>query len=233
MISIVTVNWNSYDFLYLMIESLERYSSVPYELIVIDNSDPDNRIRVNQPHVYQFLMSKNIGHGEGLNCGVSKAFEMFRKNPFVMFMDVDCHVLCHEWDRMFIEQMKDFDIVGGKGVPSKPIRPACMFMKKNLSNLDWSATKGYQGNRVTPGGYDVAIKAYYQLMANNLKIKLLPSRKNRYDTANGEEWVIDDKSVVYHHWHGSHLHIRQEDFPNVNLIDDKLKLFSKIPWRIP
>ena len=230
MLTIISVNWNSYDFLHLMIESLNRFSSIPYELIIIDNSE--NRIRGNEPHVYQFLMPTNIGHGRGLNNGVAKAFEMFPKHPYIMFLDIDCHIVSHQWEIPFIKKMKDYDIIGGRGVPSKPIRPACMFMKKELAKHDWCDSQGYRGNRVTPEGYDVAIKAYYKIMASDYKIGFLESSKNRYSTLNGEEWCIDGKPLVYHHWHGSHLKIRQEDFPNDDLEKDKEKLFSNIPWRI-
>lgn len=232
MITIVTVNWNSYDFLYLMIESLQRFSSLPYELIVIDNSDSDKRLRVNEPNVYQFLMQTNIGHGRGLNHGVMKAVEMFPKQRFLMFLDVDCHILCYNWEQYFLNKMKNYSLIGARGVPSKPIRPACMFMRKEIMKQDWNASDGYRGNRLTPGGFDVAIKAYYKIMAEH-DVGFLESHKNRYGTLNGEEWTIDDTPVVYHHWHGASLHIRQEDFPHNDLIEDKKYLFSKIPWHLP
>lgn len=150
-----------------------------------------------------------------------------------MFLDVDAHVLISGWDRHFIELMKSYDVVAGKGVPQKPIRPACMFMRTEIAkNYDWRPSEGYKGHRVTPSGYDVAIKAYHTMTVNNVKIKLLDHVKNRYGTHNGEEFVIDNTPVVYHHWHGTHLKERSIDFPGVDLIADKAKLFSKIPWRL-
>jgi len=216
-----------------MIESLQRYSSVQSSLIVVDNSD--QRLRVNELNVYQFLMKNNVGHGEGLNFGIKKSIEMFPKNKFVMFLDVDCHILKNNWEEQFIKQMETFDVIGGKGPPSKPIRPACMFMKKSIAeSYDWSPTDGYKGNRITPGGYDVAIKAYYKIMLDNLKIGFLEKNKNnRYQTHNGEEWCVNNIPFIYHHWHGSSLHIRQEEFPDVDLQQDKNKLFTNIPWRLP
>lgn len=232
MINIIVVNWNAYDFLWLLIESLQRYSSVPHEVIVIDNSE--KRLRINEKNVYQFFTPSNIGHGNGLNQGVIKANEMFPKAPFIMFLDVDCHILCHQWEQKFIKSMKTHDVIGGKGPVSKPIRPACMFMKKNIAqSYDWTASEGYQGNRVTPGGFDVAIKAYHYMLHQNVKIGFLESQKNRFGTVNGEEYCIDGKPLVYHHWHGSSLHIRKEDFPEVDLEEDKAKLFERVPWRVP
>lgn len=231
MITIVTVNYNSYDFLGLLIESLYILSTMPYELIVIDNSE--NKIKLNNPNVHQFFTHTNIGHGRGLNLGVSKAYDLFKNNPYLMFLDCDCHFLKMKWENAFISKMKKYDIIGGKGPASKPIRPACMFMRKELGKYDWSDSEGYKGNRSTPGGYDVAIKAYYKIMADGLKIGFLTPQKNRYNTINGEEWCIDDIPYLYHHWHGSHLKERQEDFPNHNLIEDKNRLFSSISWHLP
>lgn len=231
MISIVTVNFNAYDFLDLLVESLDRFSTVHYDLIVIDNSDP--RHRLDKPRIYQQFMPANLGHGRGLNQGVNVAFEQFRSNPFVMFLDVDCHVLCHNWEIPFVMSMKHFDIVGARGVPEKPIRPACMFMRKEVARkYDWADTTGYRGHRETPGGFDVAIKAYYKIMADNLRIGFIDGVKSHYGTLNGEDYVLDQTPLVYHHWHGSHLVERQIDFPNDNLLADKSLLFSKIPWRL-
>ena len=225
MISIITVNWNSYDFLDLMIESLEMYSSLPYELIIIDNST--NKQHVARDNVVQHQMSENVGHGEGLNRGVKLA-----KFDFVMFLDVDAHILRHNWEQPFINLMSEFDVVGGKGVPVKPIRPACMFMKKKFSGYDWRATDGYKGHRVTPEGTDVAVRAYYQMLSDGVRVDLLESIQNHYGTYTGEEWCIDGIPLVYHHWHGSHLIERQVDF-SIDLQAEKKHLFESVAWRIP
>lgn len=225
MISIITANWNSYDFLDLMIESLEIYSKLPYELIVIDNST--NKQQISRDNVFQHLMPENVGHGEGLNRGVKLA-----KFDFIMFLDVDAHILCHDWEEPFLGMMNQFDVIGGRGVPVKPIRPACMFMKKEFSGYDWRPSDGYKGHRVTPKGTDVAIRAFYQMQTEGVRIGFLESIQNRYKTHTGEEWCIDGKPLIYHHWHGSHLTERQVDF-TIDLQSEKEKLFKSIIWRTP
>ena len=232
MISIITVSWNSYDFLELLIESLEIYSSLPYELIVVDNSS-ETKI-INRPHVHQFFLENNMGHGYGLNYGCLQNHNHFPNNPYIMFLDVDCHMLKPAWEIPFIKKMEEFDLIGGRGVPAKPIRPACMFMKKKLESYDWQSTKDYHGHRITPDGFDVAILAYHKMCGNQVPIGFLEHKPNRYGTLNGEEWCIDDVPLVYHHWHGASLHLtcRQADFPGVDLMEDKRKLFYQIPWRL-
>lgn len=227
MISIITCNFNSNDFLELLIESLELYSKLEFELIVIDNSK--KAYQSTKDFVFCHKMPSNIGHGAGLNEGVK-----LTKFDYVMFLDVDAHILCHDWENAFIEMMKNFDVIGGKGVPAKPIRPACMFMKKEFAvKYDWRDTKGYKGVRITPEGFDVAIQAYYQMLQDGIKIKLLEHIPSRYKTVVGEEFCINGNPVCYHHWHGAHIEERQIDFPNCDLIQNKNLLFSQIPWRLP
>lgn len=173
-------------------------------------------------------MPENVGHGEGLNRGVKLA-----KFDFVMFLDVDAHILCRNWEEPFLRMMEQFDVIGGRGVPAKPIRPACMFMKKEFSGYDWRPSDGYKGHRITPEGTDVAIRAFHKMQADGVRIGFLESTKNHYGTINGENYTIDNKPIVYHHWSGTWLQKRQEDFPNNNLFEDKKVLFQNIPWRMP
>lgn len=231
MVVIITVNWNAYDFLGLMIESLDFYCTLPYQLIVIDNSVEKRDIK--HGRVHQFHMPTNIGHGRGLNNGVAKAYELFPDWPFLMFLDVDCHFLRHGWEAPFIKKMENYDILAGKGVAAKPIRPACIFMKKEVGAYDWCDTKAYGGHRKNPEGYDVAILAYYRMMADNVPMDFLQAKKSRYRTQNGEEWCLNGVPMVYHHWHGSHLKERAVDFPGIDLEEDKRKLFAQVPWRLP
>jgi hypothetical protein len=226
MISIITVNWNTYDFLWLLIESLERYSTFPYELIVIDNSE--KKLRVNENHVYQFLMKTDIGYGKGLNYGVSKSYEMFPNNKFLMFLDVSCHILKSQWEIQFIKSMEKYDFLGVKGTSLNPIKSKCMFMKKNLGKYDWCATEVKSKNSKI---YDVGIKAYYKIMADGYNIGFMSTCNNRYKTNNGEEFVLNETPLIYHHYCEHDLNEKKECFPENE--KDKKSLFEKIPWRLP
>lgn len=225
MISLIVVNFNSYDFLELLVESINIFSKIDYELIVVDNSYVKQNISGNNIKV--FTQENNIGHGAGLNLGVKQA-----KFPYIMFLDVDVHFLKHNWEDYFLRKIKHCDVIGAKGVESKPIRPACMFLKKEFASYDWNSTPGYKGHRITPDGFDVAIKAYHEMIKDNVKIEFMESYQNRYKTITGEEWGLENTSLCYHHWHASHLKERQIDFPEDNLIENKKKLFNNIPWRI-
>lgn len=227
MISVITVNWNSYEWLDLLISSLEIFSSEKYDLVVTDNSV--SKLTVERAHVHIIPQAINIGHGRGLNVAVEYANHL--PHPYMMFLDVDCHFIRPGWEEAFCSLMKEYDVVAGNGVPQKPIRPACMFMKKEFSGYDWSPTPGYRGHRITPDGFDTAIKAYYGMINDGVRIGLLSSLPGHYGTLNGEEWCVDGVPYLYHHWHGTHLIERSVDFPGKDLLADKALLFSRIPWR--
>lgn len=222
MISIVTVNWNAYDYAKLLISSVKRFSQ-ECEIIVIDNSEVKFKLDATvYPQDY------NIGHGEGLNLGISKA-----NGEYVLILDIDCHIMTSGWEELFLRALRNFDLVAGKGSPAKPIRPACMFGKKQfLEKFDMRATEGYKGHRVTPEGKDVAIRAYLEMLRRGHKVNLLeplPREQRRYNTLNGEEFAIEKIGVIHHAWHGSHLKFRQVDFQE-DLEEDKRKFFSMIEW---
>lgn len=224
-ISIISVNWNAYDFARVLIESAKIFTNRPYEIIIVDNSTVKEDL--SYENVKQFPQWSNTGHGEGLNFGSLQA-----TYPFVLFLDIDCHFIKRGWDDLFFKAIEGFDVIAGRGVPEKPIRPACMFLKQEIAvRYDWRPTPGYRGHRITPTGFDVAIQAYHTMLEDSVKIKLIESQCNRYKTLNGEEWLVDNIPVVYHHWHGSHLKERQADFKE-DLLKDKQTLFSKLPWRI-
>lgn len=230
MINFVTVNWRAYDLLQVLIESIGLYTSVPYEIIVVDNGPYRQKLTTN--HVYQFYTDTNIGHGDGINKGIQIASEIFPSNPYLFVLDSDCHFLRANWEQDLIDVLQGADLAAGKGVPEKPIRAACMFMKlKTGLQYDWQDTPGYKGHRVTPDGFDVAISAYHQMIREGKSVFFLKSMPNRYGTKNGEEWSVKQHPFLYHHWHGSHLKERAVDFPNFDLNTDKTKLLSMIPWR--
>lgn len=220
MISYVVVNYNSYDFLFILLKSIKKFSSISYEVIVIDNSFEKKTLDF--ANVFFYFQNFNIGHGEGLNLGIKEA-----NGEYVLLLDVDCHFLCHDFDKMLISKKED--IITVPGTIKKPIRPAFFFSKKDIiKNYNFNSTLNYKGNRITPNGYDVGILAYYKMLEDNRTFFWMDKKPNRYQTLNGEEWCIEDVPIVYHHWHGSHLKERQVDFPNNDLIKDKETFMRKI-----
>jgi len=91
-ITAITVVCNTPDLVRRMYEAF-RHFHPHMKVIIIDNSDNGNacqkylnNICCEQTIVYRF--NKNIGHGKGLNYGISKA-----ETPYVLIMDSDTEML--------------------------------------------------------------------------------------------------------------------------------------------
>ncbi len=221
MISIVTVNFNSNDFITLLLNSIERTRSEKIEIVLVDNSHCESHF----PCSYLYNSSPDKTHGHGLNLGLKIA-----QGEEVLILDSDCHFLQPGWEQVFRTCLENHDCLTVAGPPQKPLRPACCFMKHADAILyDWRATAGYQGHRITPEGFDVGIVAYHQMKAKNCSFYFMEIGSNRYGTRTGEEYGIDGKMYIYHHWHGSHLADRQYDY-DIDLQHEKNLLFQKIPW---
>ena len=75
MISIITVNFHSQSWSDLQEKMIKKYSVLPYERIVIDNS------------------GTNLGHGKALDIGIKKA-----KYKYIITLDIDCVPSKLGWD---------------------------------------------------------------------------------------------------------------------------------------
>lgn len=223
------MNYNGYDWQNLLIASVDKFSYTKHDIFIFNNNLDAQKVK-NEKKRYREMsgFDKNMGHGFGLNVGAHEA-----KGEYILFLDIDCHLLTKGWEKMFLFKARHFrrdaDVIAAPGPPEKPIRPACMFMKRDIAcQYDYSPTPGYKGHRITPEGYDVAVKAYHDMVKDGLKFEWMESFPNRYGTKTGEEWGLDGKPIVYHHWHGCHIHEpdRQKDFPNIDLQEEKIKLFN-------
>lgn len=87
MVSIITINYNSWQDTYELIESLRRYETHPYEVIVVDNAsrENDNRITTEYyPEVTLVRSDKNLGFAGGNNLGYTYA-----KGEYLFFLNND------------------------------------------------------------------------------------------------------------------------------------------------
>lgn len=215
MITVLAVNYDSSEFARILVETVRGQSPV----VIVDNS-------CRSQHIARAKVVDNTRgertHGEGLNVGLKHV-----ETDFVLILDIDCHLLTSNWKDPFLRIMEVSDCVTVQGPPQKPIRPACVFMRtKDAAELDWRATPGYRGHRITPEGFDVGILAYRSMVSKGFKIAYMDVVKpSRYGTINGEEYGLGGTSLCYHHWHGAHTEARTYDYPGIDLVADKQSLF--------
>lgn len=237
MISILSVNYNSYDWATLLIESAKRFSKLNNKIVIVENTRSNIQ---NIPYSKTIFNPGETTHGEGINLGLKHI-----DTEYVLILDIDCHFIAYGWELILINTLKgetsqsqinSFFCVSVPGPAEKPLRPACVFMRaEDALHYDWRATPGYKGHRITPTGFDVGIQAYRQMVKQNKSIYwMTPSQcgKNRYGTITGEEYSINSLPMIYHHWHGTHLKERNKvDYKDIDLLKEKELLFKMISWR--
>lgn len=109
-LTIVSVNYNSADFLSVGLKALKKLTINPWKSIICDNGSVFNDFKKLRKCVsdYEnvFLLSReqksigSIGHGEALNMTTQ-----FIDTPYGVIMDADCIPLIHSWDEMLINMI--------------------------------------------------------------------------------------------------------------------------------
>ncbi len=77
LVSIVTLSWNALEFTKLALDSIGKYTSEPYEVVVVDNGSRPDAVgylhSIEDPHVRVVYNDSNLGYGRGNNVGMAHA----------------------------------------------------------------------------------------------------------------------------------------------------------------
>lgn len=77
LVSIVTLSWNAPQYTKMALESIAKYTSEPYEVIVVDNGSNEETLsmlrQIDDSHVRVLYNAKNRGFGGGNNDGIAAA----------------------------------------------------------------------------------------------------------------------------------------------------------------
>ena len=89
-LSIITINYNGIQDTSGLIESLQKYVSLPYEIIVVDNASKINEGTILQqkyPHIITIRSENNLGFSGGNNLGIRKA-----KGKYIFLLNNDTFI---------------------------------------------------------------------------------------------------------------------------------------------
>ena len=120
-LTIVTVSYNSYEFVEAMIHAIERFTSNSWCMIICDNGSESsdlNRLRKKvQLHNNISLIERrqsgrgSMGHGEALNILIQDI-----KTKYGVILDADCIPLVNAWDEFLIKKLNKKIVVAGTPV---------------------------------------------------------------------------------------------------------------------
>jgi glycosyltransferase involved in cell wall biosynthesis len=142
-ISIVTAIHNQIEYNTLFIESLERYSYYPYELIIIDNASNDGSTELFRKHGATVLRNEvNKCYGCSQNQGIANA-----SGDYIAFLNNDI-CLSLNWDKKLIDYMDAYalDVMCPSGIETME----SVFQTKRYMRR-WRRINAFQRLRVLLG----------------------------------------------------------------------------------
>lgn len=124
--TVVTVNWNSWEHLRVLIDVVERRSPPGTRIVVVDNRSRDeSRARLAEhPGVRTVKLPGNFGHELALDIGV-----LLCETEFVLTLDVDAFPLGEDWLPRLLAPLESGAEVSGARLNRGYVHPCCLAMR--------------------------------------------------------------------------------------------------------
>jgi len=126
LLTILTVNYNTSDFIEVMLHAFTRLTTNPYKVIICDNGSDDRHLlhlaRVAQAHSNVVVVFRkqsapgSIGHGEAMDLLLDMV-----DTPYFVTMDADASFLIKGWDELLLSRLQgNVKAVGTQAPGDKP-----------------------------------------------------------------------------------------------------------------
>jgi glycosyltransferase involved in cell wall biosynthesis len=124
--TVVTVNWNSWEHLEVLIEVVRRRSPASTRIVVVDNgSEDESRARLaERSDVTAVKLPVNLGHELAMDIGVLTA-----ETEFVIALDVDAFPLHDDWLERLLAPLSEGAQVSGARLNREYVHPCCWAMR--------------------------------------------------------------------------------------------------------
>jgi glycosyltransferase involved in cell wall biosynthesis len=184
----------------LLIKSIRKYTTVPHEILIIDNgSRPANLAWLRaQTDIRLVELPANIGHGGAMDMATLQA-----RGRYVCFIDIDAHFQRAGWDADLInlyESDPKIRMIGVIGPEHKPYHPPLFFYEPQFI-LDFGLTFRYLPS--VEKSTDTAQKVYWDLISLGYRSERLEKGTHVYEDCGGDEIVIGGRPSVFHNWNGT------------------------------
>jgi glycosyltransferase involved in cell wall biosynthesis len=125
--TVVTVNWNSWPHLEVLIDVVRRRSPAGTRIIAVDNGSVDgSRERIAAAEGVQgLLLPANVGHELAMDLGV-----LLAETEFVVALDVDAFPLHDDWLQRLLAPLDEGAQVAGARLNREYVHPCCWAMRK-------------------------------------------------------------------------------------------------------
>jgi len=125
-VTVVTVNWNSWQHLEVLIDLVQRRSPPGTRIIVVDNGSADgSRDRLAEhPEVSALRLPVNLGHELALDLGV-----LLCRTEYVIALDVDAFPLHDRWLDELLPPLGAGAEISGARLNRDYVHPCCWAMR--------------------------------------------------------------------------------------------------------
>jgi glycosyltransferase involved in cell wall biosynthesis len=125
-VTVLTVNWNSWNHLSTLIDVVKRRSPPETEIRVVDNGSADqSRERLSaHPEISAVMLPVNVGHELALDLGV-----LLGATEYVVVLDVDAFPLHDQWLEELLRPLNGGAQISGARLNREYVHPCCCAMR--------------------------------------------------------------------------------------------------------
>ena len=203
-VTVITVNYNSLPQLRVLLAALERYTTAPIDVIVVDNASTDGSREFlrTQRNVRALLLPMNIGHGFGLDLAALSA-----STSILVTFDIDAFPISPDWLSAVVDPLEKGAVIAGAHLHRAFIHP-CFLALRRSDFLDYKLSFAPVGRCPSPevpatGLYldaGEAVSHILSLAYGTKAIHKIPPTSTRGPGTIGT--VFGD--VVYHNFYSTH-----------------------------
>jgi glycosyltransferase involved in cell wall biosynthesis len=202
-VTIVTVNFNTLDFIRLGISKVFELSDLPFEMIVVDNGSTDGSLEYlkSEKRIRLLQLKQNIGHAPALDYAMR-----YVTTKYVVVLESDAHPIHNKWLSSLIEPLNKEVLASGVHHHRSYVHPACMametetFRKFDLTfKPNWPPDGDLKKLGVTH--WDVGEYISMVILRHGKKLHYFERSNKPSVSILGSEYG----GIVYHHFYGTRL----------------------------
>jgi Glycosyl transferase family 2 len=124
--TVVTVNWDSHDYLEVFLRVVRRRSPAGTRILVVDNGSRDRsrQLLAASRGVSSVRLPFNVGHDLALDIGFLQA-----KTEYVVALDVDAFPLSESWLAELLSPLSEGCEISGARLNREYVHPCCLAMR--------------------------------------------------------------------------------------------------------
>jgi len=125
-VTVVTVNWNSQEFLRTLLRLVPRRSHGDVRILVVDNASRDGsrELLARTPGVRTLALPVNLGHDLALDLGFLSV-----DTEFAVALDIDAFPIHDRWVAELLEPLRAGSTIAGARLNRQYVHPCCLAMR--------------------------------------------------------------------------------------------------------